>query len=38
MGFIERVMYPDWYQGFGGKQPFFEGWYYKLIDAAGEQK
>ncbi len=38
MGFIKRVMHPDWYHGFRGKRPFFEGWYYKMIDAAGEQK
>jgi hypothetical protein len=38
MGFIKRVMHPDWYHGFGRKRPFFEGWYYKMIDAAGEQK
>ena len=32
--FIERVMNPDWYHGRGKKPPFFEGWYFKLIDAA----
>lgn len=31
--YIQRVMNPDWYHGRGKKPPFFEGWYFKLIDA-----
>jgi hypothetical protein len=31
--FIERVFHPDWYHGQGKQPPFFEGWYYKLIDS-----
>ncbi|MBG7610494.1 MAG: hypothetical protein IZT55_06470 [Anaerolineae bacterium] len=26
------TMNPDWYHGHGRKKPFFEGWYFKLID------
>jgi hypothetical protein len=26
------------YHGHGRKPPFFEGWYYKLVDAAEDQK
>jgi hypothetical protein len=29
---------PDWYHGHGQKRPFFEGWYYKLIDPTTRHK
>jgi hypothetical protein len=31
-------MNPDWYQGHGAKQPYFEGWYFKCIDATTRHK
>lgn len=31
--FIQKVMHPEWYHGHGKQPPFFEGWYFKLIDA-----
>lgn len=37
-GFVERVMNPDWYHGHHKQPPFFEGWYYKLIDASQQQR
>ena len=29
---VRRVLHPAWYQGRGKKAPYFEGWYFKLID------
>ncbi len=31
--FFQKVLHPDWYHGHGKQPPFFEGWYFKLIDA-----
>jgi hypothetical protein len=31
--FIERTLHPERYHGHSKQPPFFEGWYYKLIDA-----
>ena len=31
---FSRVRNPDLYHGTGKKSPFFEGWYFKLVDAA----
>ena len=31
-------MHPERYHGHDKKPPFFEGWYYKLVDASGEQR
>ena len=31
-------MHPEWYHGHGKRPPFFEGWYYKLIDAGQEHR
>jgi hypothetical protein len=31
--FIRSTLHPAWYHGHGKKPPFFEGWYYKLVDA-----
>lgn len=38
MGYLTAVLHPTWYQGFGKKPPYFEGWYYKLIDATTQHK
>ena len=35
---LRRVLNPAWYHGHGQKRPFFEGWYYKLIDARGQNR
>lgn len=32
--FIYTTLHPDIYHGHGKKPPFFEGWYYKLINAS----
>jgi hypothetical protein len=29
---VRRTLHPSWYQGHGKKPPYFEGWYYKLVD------
>ena len=34
IGFFRTVLHPDRYHGHGKEPPFFEGWYYKLVDAA----
>lgn len=31
--FIRQRLNPDWYHGHGVRGPFFEGWYFKVIDA-----
>jgi tocopherol cyclase len=31
--FIDRVMHPAGYHGQGQSSPFFEGWYFKIVDA-----
>ncbi|MBK7897070.1 MAG: tocopherol cyclase family protein [Candidatus Promineifilaceae bacterium] len=36
--FWKNVLNPAWYHGFGKKRPFFEGWYFKLIDATTQHK
>jgi tocopherol cyclase len=38
MGFFSTAMNPDIYHGFGKKPPFFEGWYFKLVDASEEHR
>jgi hypothetical protein len=30
---LQRVLHPEWYHGHRKRPPFFEGWYYKLVDA-----
>jgi hypothetical protein len=32
--FWQRMMHPEWYHGRQWRPPFFEGWYYKMVDAA----
>ncbi len=36
--FWQTTMNPSWYHGHGRKPPFFEGWYYKLIDLSTNNK
>ncbi len=36
--FIERTMNPAWYHGHNKRPPFFEGWYYKLVNKAEDQR
>lgn len=31
-------MHPEWYHGHDKRPPFFEGWYYKLVDASGKHR
>jgi tocopherol cyclase len=31
--YIDLVMHPERYHGHHDKRPFFEGWYYKMVDA-----
>ena len=38
MRYLQRVLHPDWYHGHHKKPPFFEGWYFKLVDASGGQR
>ena len=35
---IQQVMNPAWYHGHGKSAPFFEGWYFKLINATEDQR
>ncbi len=32
MNFIRRTIHPPWYQGWDTLPPYFEGWYFKLVD------
>jgi tocopherol cyclase len=36
--FLRTTLRPAAYHGHGKKPPFFEGWYYKLVDATGEHR
>lgn len=36
--FIQRTLNPAWYHGHGKTAPFFEGWYYKVINAAEDKR
>lgn len=36
--FIESTLHPERYHGHRRKPPFFEGWYYKLIDASEQHR
>jgi tocopherol cyclase len=38
INYIRQVMNPVWYHGHGKKAPFFEGWYFKLVNADETQK
>ncbi len=35
--FLRSTLHPAAYHGHGKKPPFFEGWYYKLVDAAEDR-
>jgi tocopherol cyclase len=35
---LRTVLNPAIYHGHGRKPPFFEGWYYKLVDTTGEHR
>lgn len=36
--YLNGVLNPDSYHGFGKRGPFFEGWYYKLINPKWDQR
>jgi tocopherol cyclase len=36
--YLNGILDPDSYHGFGKKGPFFEGWYFKLINSTGDQR
>jgi hypothetical protein len=35
---LQRTLHPAWYQGHGKRAPYFEGWYYKLIDSSEQHR
>lgn len=36
--YLQTVLHPERYHGQGKKPPFFEGWYFKLVDASEQHK
>lgn len=38
MSYLNTVFHPERYHGHQKKPPFFEGWYYKLVDAAEQAR
>lgn len=36
--YIQQTLNPDWYHGHRKKPPFFEGWYFKIINAAEDAR
>jgi tocopherol cyclase len=38
MGYLHTVQHSEVYHGHGKRAPFFEGWYYKLIDASEQHR
>ena len=36
--YLNGVLDPDRYHGFGKRGPFFEGWYFKLVNSTGDQR
>lgn len=38
MNYMQTVMNPAWYHGRGQRPPFFEGWYYKLVNQDETQR
>ncbi len=36
--FLSARLHPERYHGHGARPPFFEGWYYKLVDATGGER
>ena len=35
---LRRTLHPAWYQGHGKGPPYFEGWYYKLVDSTEQHR
>ncbi|MBP6469402.1 MAG: hypothetical protein KBE23_08760 [Chloroflexi bacterium] len=35
---VRTTLNPAWYQGARRQRPYFEGWYFKLVDAATQQR
>lgn len=35
---LHATLHPECYHGAGQRPPFFEGWYYKLVDRTGEHR
>ena len=38
MTYFKHIFHPEQYHGASKKPPFFEGWYFKIVDAVGRQK
>jgi tocopherol cyclase len=36
--YLQRIRHPEWYHGYQKAPPFFEGWYYKLIDPTEQHR
>lgn len=36
--FLQGILHPEIYHGFGRRPPFFEGWYFKLVSADHTQR
>ena len=36
--YLNGILDPDRYHGFGKRGPFFEGWYFKLVNSTGDQR
>jgi hypothetical protein len=36
--YIQTTLHPERYHGHGKRPPFFEGWYFKLVDASEQQR
>lgn len=38
VNYVQRVLNPAWYHGHGAKPPYFEGWYFKVVNADETQR
>lgn len=38
MNRLQTTLHPAWYQGHHRRAPYFEGWYFKLIDASTQRR
>jgi tocopherol cyclase len=38
MKFVRRTLHPAWYQGHRAGPPYFEGWYFQLVDATEQHR
>jgi tocopherol cyclase len=36
--YLDNILHPEGYHGHPGKSPFFEGWYFKLVDSTGHSR